>query len=83
MANKDPSKPLRNQHFPEEKCSDNVLENESDTCKWLCRYVSETRKADGKVYMPCSLQLLLAGLQRHLHKIHPDKEFRLFTDPCF
>jgi len=73
----------RNQYFPEEICPNNVLENESDSCKWSCRYVSETRKVDGKEYTPCNLQLLLAGLQRHPRKIHPDKEFRLFTDPHF
>ena len=30
-----------------------------------------------------NLQLLLAGLQRHLRKIHPDKEINLFSDPRF
>ena len=73
----------RNEQFPEEVCPDDVLEDESDTCKWLCRFVSETRKADGKEYTPRSLQLLLAGLQRHLRKIHPDKEIKLFSDPRF
>ena len=73
----------RNQRFPEEKCPENVFEDETVACKWLCRYVSETRVSDGKEYTPRSLQLLLAGLQRHLCKVHPSKDTKLFTDTRF
>jgi len=73
----------RNKHFPEEICPDNVFDDQTNTCKWLCHYVSETRKADGAEYTPRRLYLLLAGLQRHLHKVHPDKQINLHTDPCF
>ena len=46
--------------------------------------MSETRKSDGTEYTPRSLYLLLAGLQRHLRKLYPDKEVNLFSeDPAF
>ena len=66
-----------------ESCPHNVLQDEVIVCKWWCRYISETRKSDETEYTPRGLQLLLEGLQRHLHKIHPDKDIRLFTDPLF
>jgi len=40
-------------------------------------------KSDGKEYMPRSLQLSLAGLQRYLQKVRPNKDVNLFTDPRF
>ena len=33
-------------------------------CKWLCRYVLETRQESGKPYPPKSLYMLLCGLLR-------------------
>ena len=42
--------------------------------------MSETRKSDGAEYTPKSLYLLLAGLQRRLRKLYPDKEINLFSD---
>jgi len=73
----------RNKHFPEEICPNNVFDDQTNPSKWLCRYVSETRKANGAEYTPHSLYLLLAGLQRHLRKVYPDKQINLHTDPCF
>ena len=31
---------------------------------WLCRFVAEVRKKDGSPYPPCSIHLILPGLQR-------------------
>jgi len=78
--------------IPRGKCPDNVFEDDSVACKWLCQYVqellalisswymSEIRKLDGTEYMPRNIQLLLAGLQSHLVK---SKYIKLFTDPRF
>ena len=37
-------------------------------CKWLCRFVMETRKSDGSCYPPSSLRCLVCGLNRVLQK---------------
>ena len=33
-------------------------------CKWLCRYVMETRRTDGSLYPPATLRSLLSGVNR-------------------
>ena len=73
----------RNKRFPEDLCPDKLFDDKKVACQWLCRYVSETRKSDGTEYTPRSLYLLLAGLQRHLRKLYPDKEINLFSDQAF
>lgn len=73
----------RNKRFPEDLCADKLFDDEKVACQWLCRYVSETRKSDGTEYTPRSLYLLLAGLQRHLRILYPDKEINLFSNPAF
>ena len=35
-------------------------------CKWLCRFLIETRKTDGSVYPPSSLRSLICGVNRIL-----------------
>jgi len=35
-------------------------------CKWLCRFVMETRKTDGSEYPPATLRSLVSGLNRVL-----------------
>ena len=37
-------------------------------CKWLCRFLMETRKSDGSLYPPASLRSLVCGLNRVLQK---------------
>ena len=69
----------RNERFPEDLCPDKLFDDKKVACQWLCRYVSETRKSDGTEYTPRSLYLLLAGLQRHLRKLYPDKEVNIFS----
>ena len=74
----------RNERYPEDLCPDvGLFHDKKIACKWLCRYVSETRKSDGTEYTPRSLYLILAGLQRHLRKMYPDKEFNFFSDQAF
>ena len=41
------------------------------------------RKADGSEYTPCSLYLLLAGIQQYVRKLYPKTEFNLFSDHEF
>ena len=43
-------------------CSDASL-----VCKWLCRFVQETRKIDGSRYPSSSIRSLLAAFQRIMH----------------
>ena len=52
-------------------------------CEWLCKYITEIRKADGSEYTPCSLYLLLSGIQRYVHKIYLKMQFNLFADHEF
>jgi len=58
-----------------------------EICDWLCKFNSETRKADGKEYTPCSLYLLLAALQRYVRKMNPhdeqSQEINFLRDPVF
>ena len=52
----------RNAKF-EDQCPERWFEDKENLCGWLCRFVAETRKADGGEYTPRSIYLLLAGLQ--------------------
>jgi len=56
----------RNEKYPDDQCPEDVLKTAEDNilCEWLCKYVTETRKSDGKEYIPRSLSLLPGGLQR-------------------
>ena len=40
-------------------CSDSTV-----VCKWLCRFVQETRKVDGTRYPPSTIRSLLSAFQR-------------------
>ena len=73
----------RNRRFPEAKCPDDVFSSKELACEWLCKYLTETRKSDGSDYTPRSLYLLLGGIQRYVRRLHPKKEFNLFTDQEF
>ncbi len=37
---------------------------------WLCRFVTEVRKQDGKLYPPRSIHLILAGIQRYIWRLN-------------
>lgn len=52
----------RNAKFGDQ-CPERWFEDKENLCGWLCRFVAETRKADGGEYTPRSIYLLLAGLQ--------------------
>ena len=43
----------------------------------LCKFVSKTRKGDGKEYTPRNIYLLLAGLQRHIRKLNPTTDINI------
>ena len=44
----------RNVKYSSEQCPSDLFAtgSDKDLCDWLCRFVSEARKADGKEYMP-------------------------------
>ena len=52
--------------------------NKTELCEWLCKFVSNTRKGDGKEYTPRSIYLLLAGLQRHIRKLNPTTDINSY-----
>ena len=37
-------------------------------CKWMCRFVIETRKTDGSAYLPATLRSLVSGLNREIQR---------------
>ena len=59
------------------------MKDHQEICDWLCKFVTETRKGDGKEYTPRSLYLLLSALQRHVRKARPSKNFNFFQDPVY
>ena len=56
----------------DKKCPDNLFDiaTSDELNYWLPRFVNEVRKADGLPYPPRSIQLILAGLQRHMLDIN-------------
>ena len=57
----------RNSRFPVDPCPENIhiSDNKEVLCDWLCKFTSETCKANGEEYTPRSIYLMLGGLQRH------------------
>ena len=72
----------RNAKFGEQ-CPERWFEDKENLCGWLCRFVAETRKADGGEYTPRSIYLLLAGLQRKIRQGNPKESINIFTDAEF
>ena len=54
--------------FGGERVPNNLLEshNADTICKWLCCFVSKTRKVNGLEYSPSTLQSLVSGINRIL-----------------
>ena len=73
----------RNAKFGDSQCPERWFEDKENLCGWLCRFVTETRKADGGEYTPRSIYLLLAGLQRKLRQANPKESINIFTDVAF
>ena len=75
----------RNGKYPEELCPSDILQstNRVELCKWLCKFISETRKSDGAEYTPRSLYLLLSGIQRAIQANHPEQEINIFQESVF
>ena len=57
---------LRSQRAPNDPVPEDVLSSMDPgvICKWLCRYVLETRQENGKQYPPKTIYSLLCGLLR-------------------
>lgn len=75
----------RNARFPNDRCPDDGLcsESQPNLCEWLCKFISETRKANGEEYTPRSLYFILSGLQRHLHQVRPSEDLNIFQNAFF
>ena len=74
----------RNKNHELDLCPQDLFEmkGHQEIC-WLCKFVTETRKGDGKEYTPRSLYLLLSALQRHVRKTRPSENFNFFQDPMY
>ena len=75
----------RNEKYLDEQCCSSILttSNKEELCEWLCKYMCETRKGDGKEYTPRSIYLLLAGIQRHIRKVNSTTDINIFQDNAF
>ena len=67
----------RNDAYPDDLCPDQFLEaNHSNDVatlqRWLCRFIVEARKQDGKPYPPTTLQCLLSGILQYMQERHSD-----------
>ena len=49
----------------------------------VCKFLSDTRNSNGEEYTPRSLDLILAGIQRHLQKLRPLDPISIFEDVHF
>ena len=73
----------RNKRFPKARCPDDVFSSKEVAWQWLCKYITETRKADGSEYTPLSLYLLLSGIQQYVCKVYSKMQINLFVDHEF
>ena len=67
----------------DEKCPEFLLETCEDAgtlCRWLCRFVTSTRRSDGEQYTPTSIHSLLAGLYRYMKEKNPHSDEMNFMD---
>ena len=61
-----------------------LTDNAKELCDVLSAFVKETRKENEEEYMPKSLYLLIAGLQREIRsKKGRAWAFNIFSDPQF
>ena len=70
----------RNLRFLEAQCSADVFSSKEVACQWLCKYITEARKANGSEYTPRSLYLLLSDIQRYVRKVFPKMQVNFFAD---
>ena len=66
-----------------DQCPERWLEDNENLCGWLCRFVAETQKSDRGEYIPRSIYLLLAGLQRKIRQANLKESIDMFTDAAF
>ena len=69
----------RKNRYPENSCPKDIVieDNNQFLCEWLCKLVSEARKENSVEYTPCSLYLILAGLQRCVRKVKSSKDIKM------
>ena len=73
----------RNALSTAEKIPDNITTMNAETLQyWMCRFVLEVRKKDGKVYPASTLHHLCCGVMRHL-KENGWHRLDIFQDPSF
>ena len=64
-------------------CPSKLVEmNKVDLSKWLCKFIVEIRRNDGKPYIGTTLHQILCGLQRDLRE-EIDLTIDFFSDPEF
>ena len=73
----------RNAKFVNDQYPENWYADKENLCGWLCRFVAETRKANGDKYTPRGLYLLLAGLQRKIRLSNPQESVNIFAYAIF
>ena len=66
-----------------DQCPECWFEDKENLCGWLCRFIAETRKADGGEYTPRSIYLFLAGLQWKIRQANPIESINIFNDAAF
>ena len=75
----------RNLKYSSDQCPANFLASDDcqEICNWLCKFITEVRKADGGQYTPRSIYLLLSGVQQHIRKMRPTEEINFSQDIDF
>ena len=75
----------RNLKYLFDQCPANFLasDDHQELCNWLCKFITEVRKADGGQYTPRSIYLLLSGVQQHIRKMRPTEEINFSQDIVF
>ena len=63
----------REKDYPEERCRPDIFDstpwNVAELNHWLCLYVLETRRTDGKRYPISTVYQLLTGILRHMRSV--------------
>ena len=58
-----------------------LAKNSGELSRWLCRFVLEVRRQDGKEYPPNTLYQICCGILRYVREMGPDMD--IFRQPAF
>ena len=66
----------RQKNCPDDKCRPDLFDSPpwdvAELNRWLCLYVLETRRTDGKKYPVSTVYQLLSGILRHMRSVNPE-----------